>query len=126
MDRKSIYNRGMEIQTETPLDHAIRLGGGITKFAKSLGLKSHMVVYQWTKTRVPAEHCPAIERETGAVIRCEDLRPDIEWCVLRQSPELVTPSAAPANPAAHRSQSTRRKSNGMDCQPAAIQEVPHA
>lgn len=64
--------------------------------------------------------------------------------------ELVTPSAAPANPIEHRSQSARRtetaspydhtdidrrdeegathlrrKSNGLDCQPAAIQEVPH-
>lgn len=32
---------------------------------------------------VPAEHCPAIERATGGAVRCEDLRPDIDWGVLR-------------------------------------------
>jgi DNA-binding transcriptional regulator YdaS (Cro superfamily) len=31
--------------------------------------------------RVPAEHCPSIEAATG--IRCEDLRPDVNWSVLR-------------------------------------------
>lgn len=30
---------------------------------------------------VPAELCPVIERETG--VRCEDLRPDVPWDVLR-------------------------------------------
>jgi DNA-binding transcriptional regulator YdaS (Cro superfamily) len=34
-----------------------------------------------TRGRVPAEHCPSIERETG--IRCERLRPDVAWDVLR-------------------------------------------
>lgn len=29
----------------------------------------------------PAEYCPDIERITG--IRCEDLRPDVDWAVLR-------------------------------------------
>lgn len=30
---------------------------------------------------VPAELCPVIERATG--VRCEELRPDVEWGVLR-------------------------------------------
>lgn len=30
---------------------------------------------------VPAELCPVIERETG--VRCEQLRPDVAWDVLR-------------------------------------------
>lgn len=34
---------------------------------------------------VPAELCPDIERETG--VRCEDLRPDVAWGVLR-SPQV--------------------------------------
>ena len=38
----------------------------------------------WQKRgRVPAEHCPAIERATGGKVRCEDLRPDVDWSVLR-------------------------------------------
>lgn len=32
---------------------------------------------------VPAEHCPAIERATNGQVRCEDLRPDVDWAVLR-------------------------------------------
>lgn len=44
--------------------------------------------------RVPAEHCPAIERETrrvskdkadpALVVTCEQLRPDVAWGVLRE------------------------------------------
>jgi DNA-binding transcriptional regulator YdaS (Cro superfamily) len=33
--------------------------------------------------RVPAEHCPSIERATQGAVRCEQLRPDVEWFVLR-------------------------------------------
>jgi DNA-binding transcriptional regulator YdaS (Cro superfamily) len=36
-----------------------------------------------TQRRVPAERCPAIERATGGKVRCEDLRPDVAWDVLR-------------------------------------------
>lgn len=32
---------------------------------------------------VPAERCPAIERATNGQVRCEDLRPDVDWAVLR-------------------------------------------
>jgi DNA-binding transcriptional regulator YdaS (Cro superfamily) len=36
----------------------------------------------WKKRQsVPAEYCPAIERETG--IRCERLRAGVPWDVLR-------------------------------------------
>jgi DNA-binding transcriptional regulator YdaS (Cro superfamily) len=41
---------------------------------------------QWAsgERRVPAERCPEIERATGGVVRCEDMRNDIPWSVLRQ------------------------------------------
>ena len=44
-------------------------------------------VNQWKDAgrKVPAEHCPLIERATGGVVRCEHLRPDIEWAVLREA-----------------------------------------
>ncbi len=44
-----------------------------------------MLLSQWANgvRRTPAERCPAIERATGGLVRCEDLRPDVEWSVLR-------------------------------------------
>jgi DNA-binding transcriptional regulator YdaS (Cro superfamily) len=44
-------------------------------------------VWQWLDDgrKVPAEHCPAIERATDGAVRCEELRPDIDWAVLRRS-----------------------------------------
>jgi DNA-binding transcriptional regulator YdaS (Cro superfamily) len=53
-------------------------------------------VWPWfnTERRVPAEHCPAIERATRAraaagddtslIVTCEELRPDVLWSVLRE------------------------------------------
>ena len=38
-------------------------------------------VHKW-KT-VPAERCPEIEKATQGAIRCEDLRPDVDWQYLR-------------------------------------------
>jgi DNA-binding transcriptional regulator YdaS (Cro superfamily) len=43
---------------------------------------------------VPAQHCPAIERLTEGAVCCEDLRPDIEWGVLRARPAAPTTEAA--------------------------------
>lgn len=46
------------------------------------------------RARIPAEHCPAIERLTrrvaaergddSLIVRCEDLRGDVPWGVLRR------------------------------------------
>jgi DNA-binding transcriptional regulator YdaS (Cro superfamily) len=69
------------------LERAIDVGGGITKLASALELSGHAVVHQWRLTRVPAEYCPRIERltrEAGEAVTCEELRPDIEWGVLRE------------------------------------------
>ena len=68
------------------LETAIDKAGGITALARLLGLRSHGVVHQWRITRVPAEHCPAIEGHTG--VRCEELRPDVNWSVLRKEPSI--------------------------------------
>jgi len=52
--------------------------------ARQLGVVT-VVVSQWTSgvRQVPAERCPAIERATAGQVRCEDLRPDVDWAVLR-------------------------------------------
>jgi DNA-binding transcriptional regulator YdaS (Cro superfamily) len=65
----------------TGLERAIKIAGGPTALARGVGVKSHNVVLQWLRNRVPAEHCPVIERITGVI--CEELRPDVEWSVLR-------------------------------------------
>jgi DNA-binding transcriptional regulator YdaS (Cro superfamily) len=56
-----------------------------TGIAEKLGFDKSVLVNQWANgvRRVPAEHCPRIERITGGAVRCEDLRPDVEWSVLR-------------------------------------------
>lgn len=42
-------------------------------------------VSQWKLDgrRIPAEHCPVIERLTEGEVRCEALRPDVDWEYLR-------------------------------------------
>ncbi len=66
--------------------------------ARLLNVKGgkHQTVQSWLRNRIPAEYCPAIERETrarGEVVPCEDLRPDIPWGVLRAqtTPTEVSP-----------------------------------
>ena len=45
---------------------------------------SPQAVHKWTRgATIPAERCPAIERATAGQVRCEDLRPDVDWAVLR-------------------------------------------
>jgi DNA-binding transcriptional regulator YdaS (Cro superfamily) len=55
------------------IDEAIRAAGGGAAIARELGLKSRQAVYQWT--RIPAEHCPVVERMSG--IPRHRLRPDL-------------------------------------------------
>jgi len=42
---------------------------------------STQAISNWLSRQIPAEHCPDIEELTG--IRCEVLRPDINWQILR-------------------------------------------
>jgi DNA-binding transcriptional regulator YdaS (Cro superfamily) len=76
-----------------PLDQAAEIVGSQAALASALGV-TKSAVNQWKDEgrRVPAEKCPAIERLTGGRVRCEDLRPDVAWDVLR---EQVTPAAVP-------------------------------
>lgn len=68
---------------------AAKVLGGQAALAAALGFADRRHVWPWfnTERRVPAEHCPAIERETrakGEVVTCEELRPDVAWGVLRE------------------------------------------
>ena len=66
------------------LQRAVELCGGQSALASAIGLsQSH--VWNWlARERVPAEHCPAIERATLRKVRCEELRPDVDWACLRE------------------------------------------
>lgn len=63
-----------------PVELAASLLGSQVALAAALGV-TKAAVNQWTDKgrRVPAEHCPAIERLTGGAVLCEGLRPDVRW-----------------------------------------------
>jgi DNA-binding transcriptional regulator YdaS (Cro superfamily) len=67
------------------IKQAVERLGGAKGAAAALGV-SHQLVYFWLqgKRTVPAEKCPDIERLTRGEIRCEQLRPDVAWDVLRE------------------------------------------
>jgi len=69
-----------------PIDRAAKLLGSQVALASALGV-TKAAVGQWKDEgrRVPAEHCPSIERLTGGAVTCEELRPDVQWGVLRES-----------------------------------------
>lgn len=65
------------------LTKAIETQGSQAALARSIGV-AQQVVHNWlARGRVPADHCPAIERATSGAVRCEDLRPDVDWTYLR-------------------------------------------
>lgn len=66
--------------------------GGQAALARALSTPLRKIgqphVYKWLNSpnpdqMPPAEYCPSIERATG--VRCEELRPDVDWSVLRNS-----------------------------------------
>lgn len=74
------------------LHEAIRRAGGQTALAEALKPMNPCMrqgnVQKWLRSpnpdrQPPAEYCPAIERITG--VRCEDMRPDVDWAFLRSS-----------------------------------------
>lgn len=63
---------------------AISLLGGPSRVASLLGVTPQAVCFWRDGARkFPADHCPTIERATKHAVRCEDLRPDVDWAVLR-------------------------------------------
>jgi len=67
------------------LQKAIDIAGSVTALAGALGLTKG-AVSQWKEPgrKVPAEHCPGIEKLTERKVRCEELRPDVDWAYLRE------------------------------------------
>lgn len=59
--------------------------GGTTATARALGISPPSVT-EWKTRHIPVERCIQIEQLTGGEVRCEQLRPDINWSVLRKQP----------------------------------------
>jgi DNA-binding transcriptional regulator YdaS (Cro superfamily) len=58
---------------------AIKRAGGVYELAATLKVKPQ-AISNWISRGTPKERCLAIENLTG--IRCEELRPDINWSAL--------------------------------------------
>lgn len=76
------------------LKKAICVAGGQSALARSLGYSPQTVSNWIARGNVPAEHCPAIEAATLGAVKCEDLRPDVCWYVLRNPAAMNTEQAA--------------------------------
>lgn len=69
----------------TPLEKAMQTLGGASALASALGVSSSTPSMWKVRGNIPAEHCPAIEQATHGAVRCEELRPDVAWFVLRET-----------------------------------------
>ena len=68
--------------------------GKVNDLAAKLGIPAALLS-QWktgTRRQVPAERCPDIEAATSGDVTCEELRPDINWAVLRCGRDKVNPA----------------------------------
>lgn len=86
------------------LQKAVQILGGQTATARALSTPARKIVqanvYKWLNSpnpdqTPPAEYCPALERATGDAgerVLCEELRPDVDWSVLRNTGPLKTPN----------------------------------
>lgn len=62
-----------------------RLGGPVS-IGRHLGIRSQAVSLWIRKDRIPADRVPQLERlarQIGSDVRAEQMRPDIEWAVIR-------------------------------------------
>lgn len=66
------------------LSVAVNVVGSQRELARRLGVTASAVNQCLTRGKpIPAAWCPKIEAMTGRKVLCEELRPDIQWGVLR-------------------------------------------
>lgn len=64
------------------IERATHAVGGATALAEALSV-SPQAITNWKARGVPVDRCIDIERATNGTVRCEDLRPDVDWAYLR-------------------------------------------
>ena len=70
------------------LDDYLTTRGAAKSLAEKIGVTPVLVSLWRTGVRpIPAERCPDIERATSGAVRCEDLRPDVDWATVRATPK---------------------------------------
>ncbi len=77
----------MEPKTpHTAIKKTCRVIGSQAALARLIGV-TPPTVNQWVSghRQVPAERCPQIEKATLGAVKCEELRPDIDWAYLRSA-----------------------------------------
>ncbi len=74
----------MESTRSDELRRAIDDAGGAVAIATLLNISRHAVYDYIRRGRVPAEHCPTIERHSEGRVRCERLNPAVDWSYLRE------------------------------------------
>jgi DNA-binding transcriptional regulator YdaS (Cro superfamily) len=72
------------------LRKAIDIVGGQSELGKACGVWQTAVSNWLKRENVPAEYCPAIEKATKGEVRCEQLRPDVDWRYLRGTKRAKT------------------------------------
>lgn len=79
----------------SPLSRAVEILGGASATSRLLGVTPQAVFF-WLKgsRMIPPEQCIALERETLGRVVVEELRPDVDWAVVRRG------SGAPRSKAA--------------------------
>lgn len=77
------------------IQRAIDITGSVSDLAAAIGA-STPAIYSWRSgaRSFPAELCPSIEKATQGAVRCEDLRPDVDWAYLRGTAKATTPKEA--------------------------------
>lgn len=66
------------------IEYLNKRNGLAETLAKSIGIPPALMSQWKTGARqVPAERCPLIERATGGMVTCEEMRPDVDWAYLR-------------------------------------------
>lgn len=81
MDKLRAYLNSLPVAEQTSF--ATRCGTTIGYLRKAIAVRSQIGI----------NLCIAIERESDSAVRCEDLRPDIDWSYLRGT--APTPALSP-------------------------------
>lgn len=68
------------------ISEAIRHAGGPSKVARQCGVSVQAVCFWRDGERaLPAEHCITLEKMNNGLVRCEEMRPDVDWAYLRNA-----------------------------------------